>query len=129
MEGELGAMLQSVLSDPAQMEQLSAMAQSLLGDGAAPAPSPEPKPENHSLPPSGTERSIPDAKLLSALTGILGRGMGERKQTRSGALLSAMRPYMKPEKQEKLDRAMQIAQMVRIAGTVMRELGGSRDGL
>ena len=129
MEGDLSVMLQSVLSDPAQMEQLSAMAKSLVGDGAAPPPPPEPKPENHSMPPAGTERPIPDSKLLSVLTGLLGRGMGDRKQTRSGALLSAMRPYMKPEKQEKLDRAMQIAQMVRIAGTVMRELGGNGDGL
>lgn len=117
MDGEIGDLLQSVLSDPEQMGKIASMAQSLMG-GASDAPQEAPavpaaKPKN-------------EAKLLSALTGMLG-GRGE--QTRSTALLAAMRPYMKPEKQEKLDRAMQAAKLARIAGTVMKELGGGEHGL
>lgn len=105
-------MLQSVLSDPAQMEKLTAMAQGLMG-GAAEA---EAKPA-----PSGAPFSDGEAKLLSALGRSLGGG---QPSSRSTALLTAMRPYMKPEKQEKLDRAMRLTNMVRIAQSVMRELGG-----
>ena len=115
MDGELGERLQQVLSDPAQMAQLTQMAQSLFG-GASPSQSGEEKPR--------TERPAdipqPDARLLAAL-GKAFSGGGEK--SRSTALLVAMRPYMKPEKQEKLDRAMQIARMVHIAGAVAKEYG------
>ena len=55
-----------------------------------------------------------------------GEGLGK---SRSTALLMAMRPYMKPEKQEKLDRAMQIARMANIAGLVMNQYGGGGHGV
>ena len=117
MDSDIGELLQSVLQDPEQMSRIAAAAQSLMGGesaaGSAPAQTPV------SAQPS-------EAKLLSALSGMLGQKGG---QSRSSALLSAMRPYMRPEKQEKLDRAMQIARMVRVAGTVMREWGGNRDGV
>lgn len=130
MDGDLNAVLQSVLSDPEQMGKIASMAQSLMGTGgetAAPAQESAPaaaSPQNVQQPLNLTAPQTP--QLLSALTGMLGKG---GQQTRSTALLSAMRPYMKPEKQEKLDRAMQIARMVRVAGTVMRELGGGDHGI
>ena len=120
MDGDIGQLLQSVLSDPQQMEKLTAMAQSLMGgESAVTPPTPASGPPSVSAPP-------PEAKLLSAVTGMLGQ---KGEQSRSAALLSAMRPYMRPEKQEKLDRAMQIARMVRVAGAVMREWGGDRSGV
>ena len=112
MDGELGDKLQQILSDPGQMEKLSRMAQELFG-GAAPAQ------EAQAAPAAGSGPE-PDAKLLAAL-GKAFSGGGDRG--RSTALLAAMRPYMKPEKQEKLDRAMQIARMVHIAGAVAKEYG------
>lgn len=115
MDDDLGSMLQSVLSDPAQMAKISEMAQGLMG-GAPQTQTQEPPSAPQEQPFSGTE-----AKLLSALGRSLG---GNGGASRSTALLMAMRPYMKPEKQEKLDRAMKLSQMVRIAQSVMRELGG-----
>lgn len=120
MDGDIGQLLQSVLSDPAQMERLTAMAQSLMG--GEPKAEGDPPPEPAPAPKS----PLPEAKLLSAITGMMGR---KGEQSRSAALLSAMRPYMRPEKQEKLDRAMQVARVVRIAGAVMREWGGERHGV
>ena len=114
MDGDIGDLLQSVLQDPEQMSRIAAAAQSLMGE--EPAASVQ---NTASAPP-------PEAKLLSSLSSMLGQ---KREQSRSAALLNAMRPYMRPEKQEKLDRAMQIARMVRVAGTVMREWGGYRDGV
>ena len=116
MDGDLGARLESILSDPDQMAKITEMAKGLMGQmGQTPpeTPAPETATESAAVPAA-------DTKLLSAL----GRAFSGGGKTRSTALLMAMRPYMKQEKQEKLDRAMKIAQMVNIAGTVMREYGG-----
>ena len=110
MDNELGAMLQSVLSDPEQMAKISEMAQGLMGGAASSAETPPAPPA-----PAG------DAKVLSELGALFG---GKTETSRSTALLMAMRPYMKPEKQEKLDRAMKLSKMVRIAHAVMGQMGG-----
>ena len=124
MDSELGAALESVLSDPEKVEKLSRMARELFGDQAGAGEQqagPAPSPAGQSAPPPA-----PDANVLSAL----GRAFsGKVQPSRSTALLLAMRPYMRPEKQEKLDRAIQIARMANIAGTVMRQYGGGGHGL
>ncbi len=122
MDGDLAARLEAVLSDPGQMEKLAKMAGELLGGKDAAARSGEGRPDAVPAPPVSPAL---DQKVLSALS----RNFGGGEKNRSTALLLAMRPYMKPEKQEKLDRAMQIARMARIAGTVMEQLGGSGHGL
>ncbi len=120
MDGDLGEKLSAILSDPAQMAQLTQMAQSLMGQMSQEAGGGTPKQEAAPAPASKPEQPA-DTRLLSALGRALAGGRGN---TRSTALLTAMRPYMKPEKQEKLDRAMKIARMVNVAETVMREYGG-----
>lgn len=115
MDGDLGSLLQSVLSDPEQMAKISRMAQGLMDAVPAGESGPEAPPSAAPEPPRG------EAGILSAL----GRAFAPREEkNRSTALLLAMRPYMRPEKQEKLDRAMKIAKMARIAGAVMGEYGG-----
>ena len=126
MDGELGAKLEAILSDPAQMEKITQMAMGLMGS-AAPA---EDSSAGSNAPPAATAPATPgsvldslgDTRLLSALGKAFSGGT---EKSRSTALLVAMRPYMRPEKQEKLDRAMQIARMVHIAGAVMKEYGGA----
>lgn len=129
MDGDLSAALESVLSDPEKMEKVAAMAKNLFGqagpgseaaqpDGSGPAST---APQNAGGPPAG------DTALLSALSkAFAGGNVGK---SRSTALLMAMRPYMKPEKQAKLDKAMQIARMASIAGLVMKEYGGGDHGI
>lgn len=115
-------MLQSVLSDPAQMARITQAAQSIMGGQP-----PQDAPPNTDARPAATP-AIPDgeAKLLS----LLSRAFSQNKEkSRSAALLLAMRPYMKPEKQEKLDRAMQMARIAHIAGVVMQEYGGGFHGI
>lgn len=121
MNGDIGAMLESVLSDPKQMEKIAEMAKGLMGEEPSHR---ESKPE-HMAPERAGGHEI-DAGMLSVLGGMFG---GKEPQTRSAALLMAMRPYMRPEKQEKLDRAMKIARIVHIAGIVMKEYGGGFPGL
>ena len=103
MDSELGAALEKVLSDPDQMEKLSQMARELFGPPGEKGP---PEEDGRSAPagdaPSGRGEPAADARLLTALSRAFS---GRREPSRSTALLLAMRPYMRPEKQEKLDRA------------------------
>lgn len=125
MDGELGAMLQSVLSDPQQMETIARMARGLMGE----MPQQEGEREEAAEKSSGKTEVGPagvESKLFSTLGTMFA---GRQDKSRSTALLMAMRPYMRPEKQEKLDRAMKITQMVHIAGAVMGEYGGGFSGL
>lgn len=122
MDGDLGSALNAILSDPAQMEKLSAVAKDLFGQGGEALPA-------EGISNAADVAGVPavDTRFMSALGKAFAGGSGGER-SRSTALLVAMRPYMKPEKQEKLDRAMQIARMVNIAGAVMREYGGG-DGV
>ena len=120
MDGELASRLEAVLSDPEQMAKLTEAAKGLFAQ--MPAAGQEPRDETP--PPAAPAQ--PDAKFLAAI-GKAFAGSGDK--SRSTALLLAMRPYMKPEKQEKLDRALQIARMAHIAGAVMKEYGGDSHGL
>lgn len=117
MENDLGAMLESVLSDPAQMEKIASMAQSFMGSAAQ---TPE-KGENSS------SKNIQDvfSEQNGGVFSLLGKAFSSgHPKSRSTQLLLAMRPYMRSEKQEKLDRAIKIAEIVHIAGFVMKEYGG-----
>ena len=106
---ELEDKLNSILADPAQMEKIAGLAKSLMGgDG------PEP-------PGASTGDPGLDAGLLQKLTRALrGGGDGGREQ----ALLAAMRPYLSEKRRGKVDRALQIARLARIARLTMGEGGG-----
>ncbi|MDO4990430.1 MAG: hypothetical protein Q4E45_07995 [Eubacteriales bacterium] len=106
--GELEVRLNSILSDPGQMEKIAGLARSLMGGEAA---APEP--------------SAPDAGLLKKLGGL----MAQNTQTpsREQALLAAMRPWLSERRREKMDRALQLARMARLAQLAMGELGGGND--
>ena len=108
--GELEDRLNSILSDPGQMEKIAGLARSLMG-GENPAPAPEP--------------GAPDAGLLKKLGGL----MAQNTQTpsREQALLAAMRPWLSERRREKMDRALQLARMARLAQLAMGELGGGND--
>ncbi|MCD7749924.1 MAG: hypothetical protein LUH42_07720 [Oscillospiraceae bacterium] len=122
MDSDIGDKISAVLSDPEQMGKLAQMAKSLMGqtesNQAQEAETvPLPQQETGALAALGS-----DAKLLASLGKAFSGG--QAMNSKSTALLMAMRPYMRPEKQEKLDKAMKIAQMVHIAGAVMQEYGG-----
>ena len=126
MDGDLGSLLSSVMSDPEQMAKLTAAAQSLLGGMDAGAPAAE-APSVAEVPPAPTPGL--DGGLAAALGRALGSLQGKGTSSRSAALLGAMRPYMRPEKQEKLDRALQIARMVHVVSAVLGPMKGEDHGL
>lgn len=117
MESDLGTMLESVLSDPAQMEKIASMAQSLMGSAA------KTDEKGESRASENTQDVFSDQG--GSIFSLLGKAFnGSHQKSRSTQLLLAMRPYMRSEKQEKLDRAIKIAEIVHIAGFVMKEYGG-----
>lgn len=113
--------LNSILSNPDAMSQIMQLAQSLSGGSgaeqqAAPAPSPPPPRQAPPAPPAG------GGDLLSSLTGGMDPGLlarllpviqelGSQHDSNARQLLYALRPYLKEERQEKVERALQLARL------------------
>ena len=137
--------LNAILADPDAMGKILSLAQSLEGE---PSPDPQNSAEQAETPPrpsADQESPTPDLSgLLSTLTGgtgesldprllsLAGRLLAEwnRPDDRKTALLAALRPYVKPERYAKVDRAIQIAKfsrLIRVALSALREGGGQKD--
>lgn len=117
LEQAVGALLQ----DPQQMQKIFALAQS-LGFSPPPSPSPQPSPPPPPQPVAPEPaRKAPDEKpgeRQEALSALLQKaGKLDRRQEN---LLNALKPFLKPERREKIDRAMQAARLSRLAGAALR---------
>ena len=97
--------LHAILSDPAEMERIGRLASELMGGGAGSVPTDD----------GG------DGTLLRRLGGLLGgAGLGDKTE-----LVNALSPYLRPERRERLRRALRLAGVLRLAGTALREEGGA----
>lgn len=126
---EFDEKLNSLLSNPDAMAQIMQMAQSLSGGGQEPsAPPPPPQPQQPaSFPWPGQGQQPPaqppqGADLLSSLTGGMDpklmmkllpliQELGGQQDSNARQLLYALRPYLKPDRQEKIERALQLARL------------------
>lgn len=97
---ELEDRINSVLNDPGQMEQISKLAQSLMGGGDA----------------GGIDTGV--LSKLSSLAGNAGESGGKQ------ALLNAMKPYLSEKRRMKLERAMRLASLAKIARLAFSETEG-----
>ncbi len=111
--------LSGILNDPAQLQSIFTLAQS-LGLGAPPNEvQKEPDPPSEKTAPAmsiGAADSKPPGIDAGAL---LEAGRLDRRQEN---LLCALKPFLKPEKQEKIDRAMQIARLTHLAEFALRDI-------
>ncbi len=87
----------------------------------------QPVPENRSPAPGGPiVRGQPgpdlgflsglgdlDPKAIASLLPVL-RELGEAQNSNARQLLFALRPYLKPERQDKVERALQLARLFRV---------------
>ena len=109
LEEKLGAFL----SDPAAMERLRQLAGALAGG--------MPDPGGPSGP--GPEDPGPFAAPEGRLAELLGKVMGSYGAPSEAArLVAALRPFLQPERAERLEKALRVARFVRAARSVLPEL-------
>ena len=121
--------LNQLLSDPDSMAQIMRLAQSLSGDsqegggttGQREPPPQAPPQHHHQEPPpqngggdllSSLTGGV-DPKLLMRLLPLI-QELGGQQDSNARNLLYALRPYLKPERQEKVERALQLARLVHL---------------
>ena len=110
--------LNSILSNPDAMAQIMQLAQSLSGgtggNNAANAPPPPPSQPGGSSPGWGHPLSALagglDPQLLLRFLPLI-QELGGARDSNARQLLYALRPYLKPERQEKVERALQLARL------------------
>lgn len=114
--------INSILGDPAQMDKITKIAKSLMGGEAA-------EPEER----SGGDNPLAalfgsDGEEMAAL-GRISRALGAQSEQdrEKTALLEAMKPYLSEKRRRKMDKAMKIARLTRIARAAMGESGGDDD--
>jgi len=132
--------LNSILGDQAAMGQIMALAQSLSGNsgggGGESAPPAEEAPGEHAqsdspAPPIQEMSGVNGGDIFSLLGDIDPRmiQMGiqlmqqfRNQDDKSVRLLNALRPFLKEERQQKLDRTIQVASLSRIIRMLFRSM-------
>ena len=111
---EFDEKLNSILSNPDAMSQIMQLAQSLGGGGPQQSESPPPPAPP---PPSGGGGDLLsslagglDPKLISRFLPLI-QELGGQRDSNARNLLSALRPYLKSDRQEKIERALQLARL------------------
>ena len=122
---ELNDMLNGILSNPQAMQQIMALAQSmgLQGQNGPPQQAAPPTPAAPSAPPPQLPQlsQQPDpAQLIQGFLQLSRQSGGDERQL---ALFQAIKPFIRPDRAEKLDRAIQVARISRLAGNALQKLG------
>ena len=119
---EFDEKLNQLLSNPDAMAQIMQLAQSFSGGAQqrasapppAAAPAPPPQPQTQSAGGGGDLLSSLtgglDPKLLMKLLPLI-QELGSQQDSNARQLLYALRPYLKEERQEKVERALQLARL------------------
>ena len=133
--------LNALLSDPGSMARIMELAKSLSGgpppknSGQAPPASPGAPPLGGAPPGNGGFPSGDGGSPLSSLLGGLDPSMlakllplaqelGGAQTGQAAALLFALRPYLKPERQANVPRALQLARLLRLGKRFLRDREG-----
>ena len=113
---DLQSKISAIFSSPESMEQIRSLAQSLAGSSDI---------QNHSPSTEHYEDALPliDPRIMQIMT----KAMSEfSKPSEASALLGALRPYLSPERMSKVDNAINIAKIAKIAKTIIPEFGGDK---
>ena len=119
---ELDEKLNALLSDPGKMAQVMQLAQHLSGNLGGGTANTAPPP---SAPPPQPTQSSSDGIDMAAILRYLPliQELNHPNQ-QSAQLLNALRPFLKPEKQDKIPRAIQLARLIHIGKKLLTEMGG-----
>lgn len=122
---ELEERINSVLGDPAQLEQISRLARSLMGGGENTGP------QGGGPAPQGNTGDIlgqlgVDGESIARISRMFStQSAGGSGSSR--ALLEAMKPYLSDKRRQKVDKALKIAHLAKLAGLAMGEMEGGND--
>ena len=109
--------LQQILNDPDSMAQILSLAQSF---GMSPEP---PSDHGPSAPPKQEQKvGMPDEGFLQAIMGLMQQA--RQSDSKQEALLCALKPYLLPERQAKIDEALKIAKLSQLASLAFQNYGG-----
>jgi hypothetical protein len=117
--------LNQLLQNPEALAQVAALAKGMGGgQGAAAAPQAPSAPGAPNLDPGilGALSGL-DPKMLGSIAGLLGDLTAQ--DDRRAQLLAALRPYVRRQRQEKMDRAVQLLQLSKAAKRALGMFGGS----
>ena len=115
---DMDSRLNALLSDPEAMGRIMALAQQLSGESAASSPPPSPVPP----PLSQQEDDGFDPMLLLKFLPLL-QELRQDNSSQSMQFLSAMRPFLKPERQPKVERAVKLAHLICVGKKFLTEGG------
>ena len=115
---DMDSRLNALLSDPEAMGRIMALAQQLSGESAASSPPPSPEPP----PPSQQEDDAFDPMVLLKFLPLL-QELRQDNSSQSMQFLSAMRPFLKPERQPKVERAVKLAHLICVGKKFLTEGG------
>ena len=116
---DMDSKLNAMLNDPAAMARVIQMAQQLSGGAAQSAPQSPPPPPPQSGPPP-TDSGF-DPMALARFLPLLQDLRQSNSQTTQ--LLYALRPFLKEEKQPKVERAAKLAHLICIGKRFLTEGG------
>lgn len=130
---EFDEKLNNLLSNPDAMAQIMQLAQSLGSGQPSPSPNCQTEP-NHINPPASPVPSpscssdslsslLGDPSLLLKLMPLV-QELNGQKDSNARALLCALQPYLKQERQDKIERALQLARLFRIGKKFLAEWEG-----
>ncbi len=112
--------LNSLLSSPEQMSRIMEFAQSFKNSRSDDTAAPKHEPSPHSS--AAPNLSALDPKLLGILSRVMGeysKGGGEKAE-----LIRSMKPFLKNDKQQRLDKALEITKLAHIARIALGEYKG-----
>lgn len=132
--------LNGLLSNPESMAQIMQLAQSLSGssspagsnDAPPPSPQPEAPPPFNSPPPNKEESTFDpsclfenfDPQILSKLLPLF-RELNSPRNSQREQLLQALRPFLKPERQANIQKALQISKLLHAGKIYLLERRGN----
>jgi len=123
---ELDDKINSILNNPEEMGKIVQMAASIMngmngGDEKNTANSDNPDPGSALASLGGI-----DPAMLSSISRLISRAQNSFNKHE---LLEAMKPYLSEKRREKIDKAIQVARMAKVAQIALAEYGGKKDGL
>lgn len=109
---EFDEKLNTLLSNPDSMAQIMQLAKSLSGQekGSENAPPPQP---NSPSPPQNADAPAFDPKLIAQFAPLF-KELNSHQSSQARQLLYALRPYLSAQRQEKMERALQLARLIHV---------------